>query len=45
MVVKNYSPGGVMLLKTGGVMVLKNHVPKWGHASEKSHLTAILVRE
>ena len=36
MMVKNYPPGGVMLLKIGGVMILKNLAPKWGHASEKS---------
>jgi hypothetical protein len=37
MIVKNPLPGGVMIVKTGGGMILKNTAPNWGHVSEKSH--------
>jgi hypothetical protein len=37
MIVKNPLPGGVMIVKRGGGMILKNQAPQWGHVSEKSH--------
>jgi hypothetical protein len=40
MIVKNPPPGGVMIVKTGGGMILKNQAPHWGHVSEKSQMVS-----
>lgn len=37
MMVKHLPLSGVMLVKTAGGMILKNHASKWGHDPEKSH--------
>jgi hypothetical protein len=36
MIVKNTPQTGIMIVKTGGTMILKNPAPKWDHVSEKS---------
>ena len=43
MLVKNQPLSGVMLVKTGGVMILKNHGLQWGHVAEKSQHPPRLV--
>ena len=43
MMVKNPPLSGVMMVKTGGVMILKNHGLQWGHVAEKSQLTGIVA--
>lgn len=35
------SQGGVMILKTGGAMILKHSRPKWGHDPGESQSTPV----
>jgi hypothetical protein len=38
MIVKTPPQTGIMIVKTGGTMILKNPAPMWDHVSEKSQV-------